>query len=92
MAMITIHAPSANLVAITITVTSPVTAAPTPLSVAFSLHRASRAEPVPHHPGLREREGSEHADHVQVDRELTLARKATISAVEKPARMRIPFE
>ena len=34
--MITIHAPSANFVTMTIAVTSAVTAAPTPLRVAFA--------------------------------------------------------
>ncbi len=93
MAMITIHAPSANLVAITIAVTSAVTAAPTPLRVAFSLHRPSRwRNQCRTIPACASVKAVKTPITYRWMSELTLARKATIRSIEKPARITIPFE
>ena len=64
----TSHAPSPNFVQTTITVTSPVADAPTVLTSARPRQPGSpHAQPVAHHPCLREREGGEDPDHVEVD-------------------------
>ena len=91
--MITIHAPSANFVAMTTTVTSAVTAAPTPLSAAFKRHLPSR-----HRNQCRTIPACARVKAVKTPityrwmSELTFAPNAMIRAIEKPARIRIPFE
>ena len=67
-ATITIHAPLANFVIVTITSTTPVVAAPMPLITALPLPASLlRPHPPSNHAGLRQREGGEHADHVELD-------------------------
>ena len=67
-ATITSHAPSANFVQITITRHQPGRRGADAVDRdAVTPARLARAQPVAHHPGLRERERGEDADHVQVD-------------------------
>jgi hypothetical protein len=91
--MITIHAPARNFVAITITVTTPVVAAPTPFSTALQRH-----------PGRRVRSqyrtipacASVNAVKTPITyrwiSEFTFALKASSSPVAAAARTMIPFE
>ena len=68
MATMTIHAPSTNLVVMTTTVTMKVASAPDAVHERACLPAPlARRVPVAHHSRLREREGGEDADHVQVD-------------------------
>ena len=91
--MITIHAPSANFVAITIAVTSAVTAAPTPLRVAFSLHLPSRwRNQWRTIPACASVKAVKTPITYRWMSELTLARNAMIRRIEKPERITIPFE
>ena len=63
-----------NFVAVTTTSTTPVVTAPIRL-ITIDVRQpfmrvaalATLREPVPHHPGLRQRERGEHADHVELD-------------------------
>ena len=50
------------------------------------------AEPVPNHPGLRQREGGEDPDHVQVDERVDVGAEGEIRSIARPARTTIPFE
>jgi hypothetical protein len=70
-AMITIQAPAANFVQITTRVTTNVARGPDTVDQRPPTPaRISSPEPVAHHPGLGEREGGEHTDHVEMDESL----------------------
>ena len=74
MATNTIHAPSTNFVNETMQSTMNVATAPTVLMTIERRHPLLRLvalvlllQPVPDHPGLRQRERGEHADDVELD-------------------------
>ena len=88
----TIHAPSENRVATTITNTMPVVVAPITLTAAFPSSPAVRRRATPHHAGLREREGHEHADHVELDQPGQVASNTQTAARARPASTATPLE
>ena len=76
------------------TSTIPVTTAPTPFRVAAPAPAgAPRSEPAPDHPGLRQRERGEDADHVELDQvRERWRRRARPGRARAPARTTTPFE
>ena len=89
----TIQAPKENRVATTITNTSPVVSAPITLIAALPAPpRGAPSHPSSHHAGLREREGHEHAHHVELDQPREVGVEEPHEHAARPASTAMPFE